>query len=222
MPPIHRVERLEDLPNEPPDADFVMVDVILASTSVVRLLEAGVAYVQPFFTKEDALAFGDRVDDAVLVGEQGGVPIDEFDLPPLPSILAEADLEGMPVGLLTSNGTRVVERVGVERSLFVGCPANAAAVGDVLRERDRETWLIAAGRQGSPTPEDTAGVDLLEATIAGERTSELVEDALERVRESPTAEWIAGSGLEDDIASVTDLDSSSVVPSLEDGRFVPA
>lgn len=219
MQSIERVERLEDLPEPTPAADYVMIDVILASTAVVRLLEAGVTTVRPFFAKDDALAYREVADDVVLIGEQGGVPIDEFDLPPLPSILAGADLAGSRVGLLTSNGTRVVERVGLGRSLFVGCPANASAVADVLTERDRDVWLVAAGRQGTPTPEDTAGADLLEATLTGERTDETTARAREAIRESPTAGWLAGSGLEDDVESVLAVDSSDVVPVLEDGVF---
>lgn len=222
MTVIRRVERLEDLPEPTPTADFVLIDVILASTSIVRLLEAGVASVRPFFGKEEALAYRESGEDVVLVGEQGGLPIDEFDLAPLPTLIAGADLTGKRVGLLTSNGTRVVERVGLDRPLFVGCPANATALAAVLEDRDRDVWLVAAGRRGTETMEDTAGADLIERTLAGDRTEADVARALETISESPTAEWIAASGLEADIESVLAVDSSDVVPTLEDGAFVPA
>ncbi|MDZ7731280.1 MAG: 2-phosphosulfolactate phosphatase [Natrialbaceae archaeon] len=71
MPAIERVDRLEDLPESPPPADYVIVDVILASTTIVRLLELEVASIAPLGTPEAARKVAADLDDAVLIREQG-------------------------------------------------------------------------------------------------------------------------------------------------------
>lgn len=213
------VERLEDLPEPVPNADFVVVDVIIASTAVVRLLEEGAEYVRTFGDKEGALAFK-REEDAVLVGEQAGSPIEGFDLSPLPSVFSEHDIEGRPVGLMTTNGTRAVERIGKEQSIFFGSTVNAGAVADTLRERGREAWIVGAGRYGETTPEDTAGAELIREMYDGGPRDGRVEELKDMVRESGTATWIDDLGYWHEIESLLSFDSTDTVPRMRDGVFV--
>ena len=225
MATIHRVDRLEDVPKRTPAADFVVIDVIISSTSIVRLLEEGVAYVRPFFDIEEALAFKERTDDALLVGEQGGGPIDGFDLSPLPSVFRSHDLDGRPVGICTSNGTRAVERIGNDADVFVGTTVNAAAVAAELFSRERDTWLVPAGRRGEPAPEDTAGARLLDACYRSERDAldEIgadVDEIAQMIRSSGTAEWLRSLGFEHEIEAICSFNSTDVVPRLRDGVFV--
>lgn len=221
MGEIHRVDRLEDLPEEPPAATYVVIDVIISSTSIVQLLESGAAFVRPFRTIDAALSFKQDHDDAVLVGEEGGGAIDGFDLSPLPSILSQADLDGRPVGIRTSNGTRAIDSLG-DRDVLVGTTINAAAVADELRTREGDIWLVAAGRRGSPTPEDTAGARLIEAAYEGNLTSETCEKLFEDVRTSTTADWLRSIGYEHEVDALQSVDASEVVPRLQDGVLVPA
>ena len=216
--PLHTVDRLEDVPDPVPDADFVVVDVIISSTSIVRLLEAGAAYVRPFADPEAARAFGAETD-ALLVGEQGGAPVEGFDASPLPSLLPE-DITDRPVGILTSNGTRAFERIGHDGTIFVGSTVNAAAVASTLAERDRETWLVAAGRGGDPTPEDSAGVELVRRCYEDRLTTDAAASLAATVEESGTAEWLRELGLGDDVNALLQFNESDVVPRLRDGVFV--
>lgn len=216
---IRTVDRLEDVPAPPPTAAFVVVDVIIASTSIVRLLEGGARYVKPFGDAADALAFKDEVEDAVLVGEDRGGPIDGFDCSPLPSILASADLDDRPVGIRTTNGTRAIERLGRPDGLLIGSTVNAAAVADALVERDREAWVVAAGRRGSPTPEDVAGATLVERCYRGE----IDDDAAalrDAVRTCATADWLRDLGFGHEVAELLAFNSSDTVPRLDGGVFV--
>jgi 2-phosphosulfolactate phosphatase len=222
---VQTVPRLEDLPEPVPDADFVVVDVITASTSIVGLLDAGAQYVRPFADADAARAFGRETEGAVLVGEENGTPVEGFDLLPLPSTFASADLEGRPVGIYTTNGTRAVDRIGGQDGLFIGSSVNAAAVASRLAERGRETWLVAAGYHGSETPEDTAGVELIAhhyRRLTGDgATDDLTPATLrEQIRESPPATWLRQLGFGADIDAIADLDSTETVPRLRDGVFV--
>ncbi|MFB6085031.1 MAG: 2-phosphosulfolactate phosphatase [Halorientalis sp.] len=217
---VHTVDRLEDVPDPAPEATFVVVDVIISSTSVVRLLEEDARYVRPFADPDAARAFKAETADAVLVGEQGGQPVEGFDCSPLPSLIAERDFADRPVGILTSNGTRAVHRIGDDAEILIGSTVNAAAVAAHLREREGDAWLVAAGRQGEPTPEDAAGVELIRRHYADEAAEFTPDDLAAQVRESGTAEWLQGLGFENEIEAFCAFDTSSVVPKLRDGRFV--
>ncbi|SEN66574.1 2-phosphosulfolactate phosphatase [Halorientalis persicus] len=217
---VHTVDRLEDVPEPASDGVFVVVDVIISSTSIVRLLEAGASYVRPFAEADEAREFAIDTDDAVLVGEQGGQPVDGFDCSPLPSLIAERDFEDRPVGILTSNGTRAVHRIGPDAEILIGSTVNAAAVADHLRERDGDVWLVAAGRQGDRTPEDSAGVELIRRHYADEAAEFTPDDLARQVRESGTAEWLQDLGFENEVEDLCTFDESAVVPRLREGRFV--
>ncbi|WP_336001422.1 2-phosphosulfolactate phosphatase [Halorientalis halophila] len=217
---VHTVDRLEDVPDPSPDATFVVVDVIISSTSIVRLLEAGASYVRPFADADEARAFAADTEDAVLVGEQGGQPVDGFDCSPLPSLIAQREFADRPVGILTSNGTRAVSRIGHGADVLIGSTVNAAAVAAHLRERDRDVWLVAAGRQGDPTPEDSAGVELIRRCYEDGSTDFDPADLAAQVRESGTAEWLQNLGFENEVEDLCAFNTSDVVPRLVDGRFV--
>lgn len=213
------VERLEDIPTPLPDADFVVVDVVTASTSIIELLDSGASYVRPFAGIDAARTFGQREPEALLVGEDGGDPLDGFDHVPLPTRLRTLDLTNRPVGIRTSNGTRAIDQIG-DGEIFVGSTVNASALASTLAERHRDTWLVAAGYGGVPTPEDTAGVELIRAHMNGGPTSDLLDNLRADIKDSPPAAWLEDIGLGDDIDRVLQFDSTDTVPRLEDGVFV--
>jgi len=217
---VHSVDRLEDLPDPAPEGVFVVVDVIISSTTIIRLLEEGAAYVRPFADPEAARQFEAETEEAVLVGEDGGGPIPGFDHSPLPSLLKEADLDGRPVGIRTSNGTRAMDRIGGNDGIYVGSTINAGAVADALREHEADVWVVAAGRQGTPTPEDTAGKRLIEGQLTGTLSESDREALVTDIGESSTADWLRDVGYEHELDELLAFDSTTTVPRLEDGVFV--
>lgn len=219
MSTIHRVDRLEDIPEPVPDGRYVVVDVIISSTTIIRLLEEGASYVRPFADPAAALEFKERTQDAVLVGEDGGDPIEGFDLSPLPSIIREATIEGLPVGIRTSNGTRAIERIGSADGIYVGSTINAAATARELAATEEDVWIVAAGRQGNPIAEDIAGARLINKHLDGS-AEPTAEQLKEQVRTSVTAEWLRQIGFENELEALLSFNSSQTVPRLEDGLFV--
>lgn len=217
---LRTVDRLEDLPEPAPEADYVVVDVIVSSTSIVRLLEAGAAYVRPFADADTALEFGERTDDALLIGEQGGRAVEGFDDGPLPSVFSERRIEGRPVGILTSNGTRAMDRIGHDRDIFVASTVNAGAVAETLADRDRDVWVVAAGRGGEAVAEDVAGAELVACcyreVVSDDRLSELAD----RIESCRTAAWLADLGFEHEVTDLLEFNSTETVPRLRDGVFV--
>lgn len=214
------LRRLEEVPEPVPDATYVVIDVIMSSTTIVHLLEQGARYVHPFYDEAEARGFEEQADDAVLVGEDGGDPIEGF-LSPLPTVLQQEDLHGRPVGILTTNGTRAVHRIGRSEGVLVGSTVNARSVADKLRGVEGDIYLVAAGRFGREAPEDTVGAELIRKRYAGEELRDGERQEFEeRLRNSDTAEWLTELGFENEIEGVLDFDSSDVVPRMRDGVFV--
>lgn len=217
--PLQSVERLEDLPEPVPESDFVVIDVITASTSIITLLEQGATYVKPFADADAAREFAHETPDCVLVGEDNGGPLEGFDHVPLPVQLRKADLAGRPVAIRTSNGTRAVDRIG-DREVFIGSTTNASAVATLLRDRETDVWLVGAGYGGVPAPEDTAGVRLIEAHYNGGPTESHRQSLYSSIDDSSPALWIRQLGMGDEIEAILEFDSTETVPRLEDGVFV--
>ncbi len=220
MTDVNVVERLEDLPGEPPEAEYAVVDVITSTTTMVYALDSGASCVVPFSDRTRALEFREE-GDRVVLGEEGGYPVEGFDGVPLPSVVDDLDVEDREVGIYTSNGTRAVGRIGRSDGVYAASTVNASAVADELQDKD-EVWLVAAGRMSEPAVEDTAGVRLIELHLDGGPDSSDVEELRRQIRDSSTAEWIRGLGLGDDLDVVYDFDSTDTVPKLEDGRFEPS
>jgi 2-phosphosulfolactate phosphatase len=217
---LYRVERIEDLPEPTPDADFVVVDVLTASTSIVALLDQGARYVRPFADADAARTFGREHEDAVLVGESHGAPLSGFDFLPLPGRFQQADLQDRPVGIRTTNGTRAVRRIEDPSGLFVGSTVNAGAVADRLARRERDSYVVAAGQRGVPSQEDSAGAGLIEAHCRGSLDRSERESIRTQIAECPTTQWLRGLGLDSEIEVVLSFDSTRTVPQLRDGVFV--
>jgi len=218
---VHTVERIENLPEQTPNADVVVVDVLTASTSIVALLDQGARYVRPFADADAARAFGHEHEDAVLVGEERGAPLSGFDFVPLSTRFRQADLEGRPVGIRTTNGTRAVDQASDAAGVFVGSTVNAGAVADTLAGRDRDSYLVAAGQRGTPSPEDTAGVALVEAHYRDRLDGAERASIRTQIAESPVAVWLRGLGLGGEVDAALGFDSTRTVPRLRDGVFVP-
>lgn len=208
------------MPEPVPDATYVVIDVIMSSTTIVHLLEQGASYVHPFYDEAEARGFEEQADDAVLVGEDGGDPIEGF-LSPLPTVLRNEDLDGRPVGILTTNGTRAVHRIGQTEDVLVGSTVNAQAAAEELRGVDGDVYLVAAGRFGREAPEDTVGAELILKHYRGEELDgETRREYEERLRGSDTAEWLTDLGFSNEIEGVLEFSSSDVVPWMRDGVFV--
>jgi 2-phosphosulfolactate phosphatase len=221
MGEIHSVDRLEDVPTPVPAATFVVADVIICSTAIIHLLEAGAAYVQPFAGTDRARAFRTETEEAVIVGEENdGATSEEFDLPPVPSIIRERDIAGRPVGIRTSNGTRAIDRIGVDTDILIGSTINAGAVADRLRETDGDIWLVAAGRNGSPVGEDLAAIELVRRHYDDTREPLDHERLREYFDSSPSTPWLRDNGTRADFERVVSPETTETVPCIRDGVFV--
>src|SRR4051812_28694357 len=89
----------------------VVIDVLRATSTICQALASGAREVVPFVEIDEALAAANKVGrkNVVLGGERRGVMIDGFDLGNSPSDYTRNAIQGRPVFITTTNGTRALQ-----------------------------------------------------------------------------------------------------------------
>ena len=168
----HHVERCEDLPTDPPPGNYVILDIMYFSTTVVELLENGASCVH--VTDERGEEFDFRADNPR--ARIGGptlpdyTPAERYDFFNSPSYVQSVDVAGRPVSMTSTNGGRAVatlrERGGDDVHVYVGTTTNAAALARHLPD-DEPTYLVSAGTKGERAVEDDVGALLVDRYLDG-------------------------------------------------------
>jgi 2-phosphosulfolactate phosphatase len=141
---------------------FAVVDTLRASSTVVTLLDRGVPEVIPAGSVDEARRLRERLRGHLLCGEAGGLPPPGFDYGNSPAEFATAALDGRPVILATSNGTRVLADLAAAPAVLVGALLNreaaAAALLALAVEHGRDVCVVcAAAPSGALALEDALG-----------------------------------------------------------------
>ena len=143
--------RQEIVPGRLAGATVVVLDVFMATTTLLTILENGARDVYPAESLEEA----DRVregldpDNVLRGGEQDAARIDGYDHGPFPDEYAPGVVRGKDVIFVTTNGTRAIaDAAGAERVLL-GSLRNAPAVARALEESETDSiYLVCAGSAG--------------------------------------------------------------------------
>jgi 2-phosphosulfolactate phosphatase len=145
-----------------PGSSAVVIDLLRASTTITRALDAGAAAVVPCLETADAIRLRDsgELGPCLLGGERRGVLIPGFDLGNSPAEYTPVSVAGRTLLFTTTNGTRAVLRArgdahspGAER-ILIGCLANRAGLCDLLAGDGRPIRLICAGTGGAVSLDD--------------------------------------------------------------------
>lgn len=225
------IERCEEIPDEPAPGNYVIIDVIFFSTTVVELFENGAASLHVVDEKPQTLEYkaenpdvcagGNRTDDFRAAGD--------YDFFNSPSFVQELDVEDRPVYMTSTNGGRAVNALLAtdhdDVDVFIGSTTNARALARYLDTRDdRPTYLVSSGTRGDVATEDHIGATLIGRHLDGHPPTDV---ELEIFRQHlPTAKGEAyldnaHPTRERDLTEfITAFDQRSAVPKLEDGRFV--
>ncbi len=135
----------------------VVIDVLLATTTMVTMMERGAGRVFPVGSMEEARRLRQELASPNLItgGEEDGFKVAEFDLGPLPDEFTEEVVRGKDIVFLTTNGTRAVRYAQSAGQLILGCLRNAPAVAEYLNRSNVENvFLICAGSKGHFSYED--------------------------------------------------------------------
>jgi 2-phosphosulfolactate phosphatase len=135
------------------DHAIVAIDVVRATTTAISLAASG-RRCFPVPTVEAAFALAERLDNALLVGEQRGVIPPGFDLNNSPAELMARNDTKRPVILLSSSGTRLCHEASGCDAVFLACLRNYASVPNHLAARFPKIAVIGAGTRGEFREED--------------------------------------------------------------------
>mgnify|MGYP006274018345 FL=1 len=228
------IERCEEIPDDPTPGNYVVIDVIFFSTTVVELFENGAASLHVVDEKPqtlehkadnpDVCAGGNRTEDFQAAGD--------YDFFNSPSFVQTLDVQDRPVYMTSTNGGRAVNALlsndaddADDVDVFIGSTTNAQALAGHLRERDdRPTYLVSSGTRGDVATEDHVGATLIGRHLEGHPPTNVEREVFRQ--HLPTAK---GEDYLDDAHPtrrrdlteyITAFDERTAVPKLEDGAFV--
>ena len=154
----------------------VVLDILLATTTIVRALEHGATEVIPVLTPEEAIQVSNRFDrgEALLAGELQAKPIDGF-LYPGPVRISKC-IRGKALVLSTTNGTVALRNAAYANTVYISSLLNNAAVAETVLQEDRKYTIIVicSGNSGEFSLEDFYGAGHFISKLKG-RTNEEIE-----------------------------------------------
>lgn len=222
------IRRCEDLPTEPAPGNYVIIDVMFFSTTVVELLAAGAQSVH--VPEERGLEFEYQSDnaDAKIGGgrTEAFEPEDGYDFFNSPSYVQSVDVTGRPTSLTSSNGGRAISNLqelgGDDVDVYIGSTTNAAELARHLPD-DEETYLVSAGSKGEWATEDDLGAAMIGRYLNDypllDFEVEMFQDMLQVAKGENYVERheIRRRDVEEFVQA---MNSRSVVPKLVGGEFV--
>jgi 2-phosphosulfolactate phosphatase len=214
----------------------VVIDVFMATTTLLTILENGARSVRPVATLAEAEALSDGLDPSMRLrgGEQGAQLVQGFDLGPFPDEYPPEKVRGRDVVFLSTNGTVAIAAAAPADRVLLASLRNAPAVARLLQSEAPESiHIVCAGSMGRVALEDLAGaaailarLDLSPWTLndgawlareLGESYGHRID---ELVRAGRAGRWFARNDREDAFRFVVDVGASDVVGEVRDGRLV--
>jgi 2-phosphosulfolactate phosphatase len=141
----------------------VAIDVIRATTTLVTAVALGR---RCFAVASTAAAYrlAQELENPLLVGEiEGGIPAN-FHMNNSPAELAQRDDVNRPAVVLSTSGTKLVQKARNSAAVYVACLRNHKAVASYIAGRHSKIAVIGAGSKGEFREED----QLCCAWIAGQ------------------------------------------------------
>ncbi|MBI5807096.1 MAG: 2-phosphosulfolactate phosphatase [Ignavibacteriales bacterium] len=144
----------------------VVIDVLRASTVIVRAIQNGAKEVIPVGTVDFAMKISGNAfnGQTLLCGERNTKKIEGFLLGNSPLEYTAEVVGGKSIILYTTNGSKAFVKAKFSENLFAACFNNLPSMAKHLVELNKDVEIICAGTNGSFNYEDTvcAGKLILE------------------------------------------------------------
>ncbi len=233
--------RQEIEPEKLSGATVVVIDVFLATTTLLAILENGARSVLPVASLEEAEEVGSGLDRTRTLrgGEQDAEKIEGYDLGPYPEEYTPEVVEDKDVIFVTTNGTRAIGSAVPAKSLLIGCLRNAPAVAQYLEASGtKSVYVVCAGSAGRFTTEDFLGASTIlsrlnndgylddwrlndAAWLALDFAERYEGREMEALRHSRAGRWFLENDMTRELEFVGDVGASGLVPEVVDGRLRP-
>ena len=227
--------RQEIVPERLAGATAVVIDVFMATTTLLTILENGARSVYPVASLEEADEVRAKLDAASVLrgGEQDAARIEGYDHGPFPGEYAPETVRDRDVIFVTTNGTRAIADVAPAERVLLGSLRNARAVARFLESSGTDSiYLVCAGSAGRFTVEDFIGAAtiLSYVNVEGWRLNDgawMALDFAERHKENISgvlkqgraARWFVDNDRMDAFDFVADVGASGLVPEVVGGRL---
>lgn len=217
----------------------VVLDILMATTSITAALAEGAECVIPVLNASEAKNEKKKYADeeVCLAGEDGGLVIDGF-LNPVPSLLCQ-HVSDKKVILSTTNGTIAIRGAAKAKTTYAASLLNGAAVAeDIVNYYNGETILIiCSGSSNQFCVEDFYGAgyfieelmkltdkDQLELTDSA-NSAALFYNAFSHqtasiLKQSKVGQMLVEAGFEKDIEFTCKKNTVDLVPKLRGRRIV--
>ncbi|QQK80489.1 2-phosphosulfolactate phosphatase [Salicibibacter cibi] len=219
-------------------ATVVVIDVFLATTTLVTIMERGAHRIFPAASVEDAHQLKAELGHSSLTGgELGGKRVEGFDCAHLPDDYTSERVTDKDIIFLSSNGTRAITGAKTANRLLLGNLRNAHAIADYINQEAPEEVIIAcAGSLGQFSLEDyiCANIILPHLNVKNANLNDAALFALDqRIDPHNVAELAAKgrvgrnfqkSGLHELFEFAVDVGSSTSIVGLHNGtelKFMP-
>jgi 2-phosphosulfolactate phosphatase len=224
-----RPERLEG-------STAVVIDVFMATTTLLTILENGARSVRPVATLAEAESETERLDPRTRLrgGEQGAQFVQGFDLGPFPDEYPPERVQGRDVLFLSTTGTVAIAAVAAAERVVLASLRNAPAVARLLQEETPESLhLVCAGSMGRLALEDLAGAAAILAALdlspwtlndgawLAHQLGENYRGRIpELVRVGRAGRWFVRNDRMDAFEFVTAVGASDLIGEVRGGRLV--
>ncbi|MEK4535195.1 2-phosphosulfolactate phosphatase [Peribacillus sp. FSL K6-1552] len=215
----------------------IILDVLLATTTIISSLHNGARQVIPVLNPVDALLRSKELDheDYLLAGELKAKPVDGF-MYPSPTLLSKLVLNKTLV-LSTTNGTVALRNSAAAKKVYIASLLNNPSVAEkIKKDHQTETIIIVcSGNSGEFSLEDFYGAGhLIECLITGAQGTFSLNDAaiaactfyqtnadntFDILQSSHVGQLFDKHDLIDDLKLASQKGSINLVPELIDGRI---
>ena len=223
------------MPERLPGATAVVIDVFMATTTLLTILENGAKGVYPVASLREADEVAAKLDPARVLrgGEQDAARIEGYDHGPFPEEYAPEVVENRDVIFVTTNGTRAIADAAPAHTVLLGTLRNAPAVARYLEESGTDSvYFVCAGSAGRFTVEDflcaakiLSYVDVegwrpndgawLALDFAGRHT----DDVSGVLKQSRAGRWFVENDRMEAFDFVADVGASDLIPEVVEGEL---
>jgi 2-phosphosulfolactate phosphatase len=238
MTKIHLLMKKEDIREEKltnGNKLAVVLDVLLATTTIVSALTDGAKEVVPVLHSKDAIEQTKMYQQGeyILAGELDAKPIDGF-VYPSPTLIRES-INGKILILSTTNGTVALRKSSSAKKVYIASMLNNPAIAAAIQKaaKDDTVLIICSGNSGETSLEDFYGAGHLIDCLMNISKYELTdaaktalyfyrsrEDAYEVLLDSYVGKLLDKYDQQPDLRLAASKGITSIVPILKNGRVV--
>jgi 2-phosphosulfolactate phosphatase len=218
------------------DSTVVVLDIFLATTTLITILENGARRVFPVASLEESEEVCGRLEPETLIrgGEQDAFRIEGYDYGPFPEEYAPEVVRGRDVVFVTTNGTRAIGQAAAAGELLVASLRNAPTVASYLQEASPDSvYVVCAGSRGRFVLDDFVGaatlLDYLDpaswhlndaATLARDFAECHAGQVMEVLKRSRSGRWFVENDRPETLEFVGNVGASETLARVREGELL--